>query len=77
MVDTEQTPLARASELLDKTGANWDRAFRKFADEPTPANERAYQAAQQAYFQAQRTYLLAKTMSGFAPAVLSSSVINS
>jgi hypothetical protein len=60
---TPDPALKRAKELLEQTGAAWDKAYHQLNDEPTPEHMRVFQAAQQAYIQAQRTYLLAVTVS--------------
>ena len=63
MIKTGNPALDRSRQVLDQAGAAWDKAFRKLNDEPTPDNMRVFQAAQQAYTQAQRTYLVAVTVS--------------
>jgi hypothetical protein len=57
-------------QLLDQTGDNWDKAFRRFNDEPTPPNQAALVAASLAYRTAQQTYLLAVTVAQILPAEL-------
>lgn len=63
MIRTGNPSLDQACERLDRAGAAWDKAFRQFNDEPTQDHMRVFQAAQRAYTQAQRTYVVAVTVS--------------